>query len=529
MAWWSGKGKERFWLEATDREDIGTDLRAPLADSAGKPNWRYTLFRDAKPGDVVFHYDSRTGAITARSTIAGPLFERPIIWAARGSYARERGAVPVEIPGYAVPLRDHIVLDKPLTLARLRDEKQALVAIDSTLRQDHPRSSIYFPFELSARPVRPMQGYAFKLPAAFVEHFGLDAGNETGPALTIISDRRKVSSLYRIWRAAIMEGAVRGDGLWTQPAERMVLRNQEERHAARLGARTALGIDPTGRDWAVQINEAKVPGDLAVTSAIAVDQGGRPFLLRQGRLSANGVSRKPILYEEFARLTGVSAARVTNGNTSITRDWYTVTPLDVDAEDIRRFTARFVDICAAARLAVGGTGHPAEADISTALEAGDEIGGFYTTTARPAIPERQLRRLQGEVWIAMAARLRGEGLEVAKPRHSAGYEVDAEITGNKCKLLVEIKSGASASDVHTGVGQLLLYPALLPRLAHHRRVLLLPYMPGPALVGAVAECGITLCTYRLVAGKKSVTISFSPEFIDLCGVDEKVRRNPDAR
>ncbi len=317
MAWWSEDPQERYWLEATDREDIGTDLRAPLTDSGGRPNWRYTLFREARPGDIVFHYNGRAGAITSKSVIAGPPFEQAIVWAARGSYARERGAVPVEQPGYAMPLADHEPLSDPVTLDQLREEKAALAAIEAALRSRHARSPLYFPFELSDRPVRPMQGYAFKLPAALVEHFGLDSDLPPKPLLTISTDRRKVSRSYRRWRTALLDGGVRGGRLWQQPVERFVFRNQDQPGANRLGPRTALGLDPTGREWAVQINEAGQPGDLDVTSAIAFDAGDRPFLLRQGRLAASAVNPEPILYADFARLTGLGPARVSNGDSAI--------------------------------------------------------------------------------------------------------------------------------------------------------------------------------------------------------------------
>ena len=33
--WWQNKPDERYWLEATDREDIGADLKAPDADASG--------------------------------------------------------------------------------------------------------------------------------------------------------------------------------------------------------------------------------------------------------------------------------------------------------------------------------------------------------------------------------------------------------------------------------------------------------------------------------------------------------------
>lgn len=514
MGWWGDIPDERYWLEATDRDDIGTDLRAPLSDSGGRTNWRYALFRDANPGDVVFHYDGNAAAITSRSVIAGPPFEQPITWAARGSYARERGAVPVEVPGYAMPLRDHRKLTKPVTLASLRADRIALDEIEKSLRKSHPGKPLYFPFELSNRPVRPMQGYAFKLPAAFVRHFQMDPASPETPELTISRDRRRVTRLFRVWREAILEDATRGNGLWEQPVERFFFRNQDERASRHLGPRTALGIDPTGKDWAVQINEAKNPGDLDITSAIAFDPAGRPFLIRQGRLAANAVSQKPILYEEFARLTGLRSAKVANGDSRISRDWYVVTPLDVPADGIRARTGQFVDACAAARRAAGdGVSDPSGNSIELGSE--DERGGLFSSPARPALPERQLRRLQGEVWVAMARVLRKAGLYVGKPRHAAGYEVDAEIVGGGHEFLVEIKSAAGAADVHTGVGQLLLYQALIPRLAQHRRILLLPALPKDALVQAIERYEITVCTYRLTRKARSVKVDFSTEFLDL--------------
>jgi len=180
-AWWTGRAAERYWLEATDREDIGVDLRAPDSDASGRDNWRYTLFRQAVPGDVVFHYDGRSSAITARSEVAGPPTRHPIVWAARGSYARTRGAEPKMVEGYVVPLIDTRLLPTPVTLEALRGAKGELLEMLAGLRETLPKGTpLYFPFELSDRPVRPLQGYAFKLPAAFVARFGLDA--ETGAA-----------------------------------------------------------------------------------------------------------------------------------------------------------------------------------------------------------------------------------------------------------------------------------------------------------------------------------------------------------
>lgn len=179
IRWWDGRPAERYWLEATDRDDIGADLRAPDADASGRDNWRYTLFREAEVGDVVFHYDSKASAITSRSTIAGPATPKPIIWAARGSYARDRGAEPAPLAGYVIPLVDWRTLPQPLTLQRLRTAKSQLGDMLAELRSTVGPRPLYFPFELSDRPVRPMQGYAFKLPAAFVDLFDLDQVDDT--------------------------------------------------------------------------------------------------------------------------------------------------------------------------------------------------------------------------------------------------------------------------------------------------------------------------------------------------------------
>jgi hypothetical protein len=213
--WWSGLAEERFWLESTDREDLGADLRAPLRDEAGKDNWRYTLFLEARAGDVVFHYDKRAAAITKVSRIAGPAVPAPIVWAARGTYARSRGAEPAELAGYRLDLSDHRPLGAPLALNTLRQDREGLQAIyDAVAVRGVPR---YFPFELSDRPVRPLQGYAFKLPSAFVEVFlplwdegdspqgpgqevGLQTIQEPAPEILCLETGRELSN--RRWTTA---------------------------------------------------------------------------------------------------------------------------------------------------------------------------------------------------------------------------------------------------------------------------------------------------------------------------------------
>jgi 5-methylcytosine-specific restriction protein A len=169
--WWQDNSAERYWLESTDRPDIGANLKAPAADASGRTNWRYTLFREANIDDIVYHYDVRQSAITSWSRVAGLPEELPIVWAARGSYARERGAQESEVVGYLVPLNSHSRLRQPLTLEALRSRTGQIKAILQKL-PGKTRQAHYFPFELSERrPLRLLQGYAFKLPAEFVAAF----------------------------------------------------------------------------------------------------------------------------------------------------------------------------------------------------------------------------------------------------------------------------------------------------------------------------------------------------------------------
>jgi hypothetical protein len=97
--------------------------------------------------------------------------------------------------------------------------------------------------------------------------------------------------------------------------------------------------------------------------------------------------------------------------------------------------------------------------------------------------------------------------------------VDAEIDGGDVEpLLVEIKSSFSAGDIHSGLGQLHLYPRLIPRLAGYERALLLPGMPAPQVRSAIEGCGIAIHTYDLQESGEDVTVTFASDFLVRCGI-----------
>ncbi|MFB6855867.1 protein NO VEIN domain-containing protein [Streptomyces sp. NPDC056341] len=167
--WWRRDPSERFWLEITNRDDIGTNLLAPQVNDQGVEYWSYALVREVRPGDLVLHWDKNHGpGIVGYSHVLGEPFASTITWQSRGTYGRQRNASGPEA-AWQAPLGGYRQLKQPVTQARLRE-------IESRIRslRDHLAESVdgpvYFPFALSeTRPLRAAQGYLTKLPLALVE------------------------------------------------------------------------------------------------------------------------------------------------------------------------------------------------------------------------------------------------------------------------------------------------------------------------------------------------------------------------
>jgi hypothetical protein len=92
--WWKQFTHERYWLEVTDRPDIGVNLKAPTVNEKGKTFWGYSFVKEVNSGDIIFHYDKNEGAIIGRSVASGIFWTDIITWAARGTYARAAGIQP---------------------------------------------------------------------------------------------------------------------------------------------------------------------------------------------------------------------------------------------------------------------------------------------------------------------------------------------------------------------------------------------------------------------------------------------------
>lgn len=169
MVWWDGREDERIWVEVTSRPDLGADLKAPDDANQDGSSWRYGLFRSAQAGDRVLHYRTGKGAgIVGASVVAGLPIDQPIVWKARGSSARKRGDVEELKPGYTVPLENYRELDPPITARDLGSKRSEILSLRENLKRSG--GTPYMPFAIGME-FRPAQGYAFVLPADFIDIF----------------------------------------------------------------------------------------------------------------------------------------------------------------------------------------------------------------------------------------------------------------------------------------------------------------------------------------------------------------------
>ena len=144
-AWWAGDARQRFWLEITDRPDIGVDLHCPQRDATGSRTPGYSLIWSVEPGDVIFHYSLQKRAIIAWSRAAGQVTEAPTVWLSHRGATRRRLHEQRAQAGWWLDLDGPFPLDPPLTLSQLRDRADDVRAILAKLKAAHT-GSLYFPF-----------------------------------------------------------------------------------------------------------------------------------------------------------------------------------------------------------------------------------------------------------------------------------------------------------------------------------------------------------------------------------------------
>lgn len=175
-AWWSGDNTERYWVEVTDRSDLGENLHTPKASTTGTSTWGYELVNYVQPGDVVFHWHKRIAdagpALVAWSVATGDIEDTQIKWQAHGTYGRAAEPPPPR-PAWLMPLVDYTPLDPVITYDDIKSLEPMIRTIEADLRETHG-GPLYFPFSFSEkRPIRTTQTYLAKFPRALAELLGI--------------------------------------------------------------------------------------------------------------------------------------------------------------------------------------------------------------------------------------------------------------------------------------------------------------------------------------------------------------------
>ncbi|PFG40602.1 uncharacterized protein DUF3883 [Georgenia soli] len=175
--WWAGDPEQRYWMEITDRSDLGADLFAPTADGSGRPYWGYELLTYVQPGDVVLHWHKSLAGepgIVGWSQATGSYEDTDIEWQARGTVGRASGSLAPR-PAWRMPLLNFMLLPDPVLITDVRSHDAELRQILAELETEHDGGSLYFPFGFSdKRELRAQQTYFVKMPREVLEVLGLD-------------------------------------------------------------------------------------------------------------------------------------------------------------------------------------------------------------------------------------------------------------------------------------------------------------------------------------------------------------------
>ena len=176
--WWTDDPTQKYWIEITDRDDIGAELRAPQLADDDKPEWGYELVRFVRPDDVVLHWRAVSGHrdLIGYSRVTGPAYEATWAWQSKGTSGRARTGPEVEEPAWMAPLAGLTLFPAPLTRAQLQTYKVKVLDLKARLTEAYGGASLYFPFyEYGGKELRVTQAYMAKFPAQLLTLFGLDA------------------------------------------------------------------------------------------------------------------------------------------------------------------------------------------------------------------------------------------------------------------------------------------------------------------------------------------------------------------
>ena len=330
--------------------------------------------------------------------------------------------------------------------------------------------------------------------------------------MQIVSDQSECDDAFRLWADTLIKNTQYTKGVWIIEGKGVLFTNYGHGAPGEITREVMLGFDPDTGSSTVKIvlpNASK--RDKGPATVLAVDDVGREYLLREGRLVANNVSK--FIRDDFAELSGLTEVDLMVAGQRSTGHWYVVAELSAKPDEIVAQAANFSNACARARtLASGGKpGADAEKEDERRPSYGMDEKGRITTRTRPG-GSVEVRELQGYVYQALKKIV---GADLRKPERN-GYCVDGLI--EPANLLIEIKTGTSPHCIYEAVGQLQLYPRLIGIRDEPEPALLIPDQQPlkPAMVAALAAAKISIFTYGIDVSGKKLHITFPDALIERC-------------
>lgn len=164
--WWSSQPSQRYWVEITDRADLGKNIIAPQRAQAGKSTSGYELLNYVREGDTVFHWwrkpsKSEDRGFYGYSEVVGAMQEGTIPWKSRGRYAENEKVGPK--PAKFWNLTNFTEFRHPILIGHLNERRNAIFDLIESVETLHGQP-IYFPFCKREGKVAANQTYFAKMP-----------------------------------------------------------------------------------------------------------------------------------------------------------------------------------------------------------------------------------------------------------------------------------------------------------------------------------------------------------------------------
>lgn len=193
--WWSSQPNQRFWVEITDRVDLGKNIIAPQRAQAGKNTPGYELLNYVQEGDIIFHWWRKPTSSADRgfygySEVVGTLQEGIIPWKSRGRYSESEVVGPK--PAKYWNLTNFSEFRHPILIGDLNQRMDAIFELIDSLEETYGKP-IYFPFCKREGKIAANQTYFAKLPIELLEILEIhDFGQTQGTSELISTKESKV-------------------------------------------------------------------------------------------------------------------------------------------------------------------------------------------------------------------------------------------------------------------------------------------------------------------------------------------------